>query len=140
MPKAKNAVAKHTGGRPTDYRAAYCADVVECLSEGYSISGFAGLIGVSRQSIYQWAQDHPAFSDALNIAKAKSAKFWEDRHIAIAKGAEGNVTATIFALKNRVADDWREKVEVAHTGSVAVETRFVFELPGDNAKPVIEAH
>lgn len=103
-------------GRPTDYKPEYCALVVERMGNGLSAAGFAGEIGVSRSSIYKWAETIPEFSDALNQARAASAKFWEDRAIDLALGGKGNPAVVIFALKNRVADEWREVIRNEHSG------------------------
>ena len=96
------------------YQPAYCNEVVECCAEGHSLTAFAGRIGVARNTIYDWIKAHPEFDAACQLARAKSAVFWEQRLIEISKGKPGNVTAAIFALKNRVADEWREKVDVVH--------------------------
>lgn len=99
-------------GRPTDYRPEFCALAIEHMAEGYSIAGLAGKLKVSRQTIYQWGEDHPEFSDALNEGRALSAQWWEDRLRSVAMGGDGNAAAAIFGLKNRAADEWREKVSI----------------------------
>lgn len=98
--------------RPSEYKPQYCEEVLEWMRQGYSVSGFAGKVSVSRQTVYNWADQHPEFLDALNDAKALSAAWWEDRARAVAMGEEGNAAVTIFGLKNRVALDWRERVTV----------------------------
>lgn len=107
------------GGRPSKYSPAYCNEAIEFLAQGYSITAFAGEIGVNRDTVYEWAEQHPEFSDALKIGKAKTAKYWEDR-LRSDDAAGPQVTAAIFALKNRVADEWRDKQEVQHGGNVQV--------------------
>lgn len=104
------------GGRPSKYDPAYCEHVIDFLAQGYSITAFAGSVRVSRQTVYQWAEDHPEFSDALNIARAAAALWWENRLRDVAEGSEGSATAAIFGLKNRAADDWRDKQSLEHSG------------------------
>jgi hypothetical protein len=106
------------GGRPTLYDPEYCDLAIEHMSGGLSIAGLAGRLKVSRDTIYQWAQDHEEFSDALNEARAASAAWWEDRAIEVASGMEGAgaPAMVIFGLKNRVQYDWRDKTETEHSG------------------------
>jgi hypothetical protein len=102
-------------GRPSKYQPAYCNEAVEFLAQGYSVMAFAGEIGVSRDTIYEWCEVHPEFSDSIKIGKAKGARWWEDR-IRSGELAGPQITAAIFALKNRAGDEWREKQEHEHTG------------------------
>ena len=104
------------GGRPTKYDPEYCEQAIAFMSQGYSITAFAGSIQVSRQTVYQWAEDHPEFSDALNVARSASALWWENRLRDVAEKNEGNATAAIFGLKNRAADEWRDKQQHEHSG------------------------
>ena len=104
-------------GRPSKFKQTYCDMLIEHLAEGASISSFAAEIGVARSTINQWAEDHPEFSEALKVGKAKCAAWWETqlRKIAVAGGGPGSATAVIFGLKNMAADDWRDKQEHEHT-------------------------
>lgn len=107
---------KSTGGRPTKYKASYCAAVIECAAEGHSVAAFAGRIGVARSAVYEWAKKNPEFADAMEVAKAKATEFWEKILIKIANGGDGHATAAIFGLKNRASDDWSDRTVQEHTG------------------------
>lgn len=115
---SKATAARHPGGRPTKYQAAYCGLVVEHMSDGASLTSFAAEIGVARSTINVWMEEHPEFSEAVKIGKAKCAAWWEkaNRQIAMQGGGPGAVTACIFGLKNMAADDWRDKQEHEHAG------------------------
>lgn len=104
------------GGRPSLYDPAYCERVVEFLADGYSLTAFAGEIGVCRDTISEWCKVHPEFSAAVKVALAKASRWWEDRNRSIASGGDGNAVSTIFGLKNRAPADWRDKQEVEHSG------------------------
>lgn len=108
-----------TLGRPSKYDPAFCEALIDHMNEGASIASFAAEIGVARSTINQWAEDHEDFSEALKVAKAKCAAWWEARlrNIAVMGGGPGSATAVIFGLKNMAAEDWREKQEVDHTSS-----------------------
>lgn len=107
-----------TAGRPSKYSEAYCNEIIEHMATGASIASFAGLIGVSRDTISEWAKVHEEFSAAVKIGKAKCASWWEGRLRTIAEtgGGPGAATASIFGLKNMAPDDWREKTETEISG------------------------
>lgn len=101
-----------TAGRPTKYLPAYCDLVIEHMSEGASLTSFAAEIGVARSSINEWMDANPEFSEAVKIAKAKCAAWWEKLGRSNAISGDGNATLVIFGLKNMAAEDWRDKQEV----------------------------
>ena len=103
--------------RPTKYTEAMGDELISWMAQGYSLTAAAGKIGVSRQTVYAWAEEKPEFSDALKHARAASAAWWEDQARITATTGDGNASVVIFALKNRVADEWRDKVETDHTSS-----------------------
>lgn len=109
-------MTKHPGGRPTKYDPIYCEQVVEHMSEGYSLESFAGKISVAASTVWKWQAEIPEFSEAINVGRAKAAQIWEERLTTLAVTGTGNATATIFALKNRFPDQWRDKQEHEHTG------------------------
>jgi hypothetical protein len=105
--------SKPAHGRPPKYQPAYCEEVVNFCGEGYSLTAFAGEIGVDRDSISEWANVHPEFSVAVNRAKAKLARWWEDRGRKVADegGSGGQATMVMFGLKNLAPEDFRDKTE-----------------------------
>ena len=103
--------------RPTKYTEALGDELISWMAQGYSLTAAAGKIGVSRQTVYAWAEEKPEFSDALNHARAASAAWWEDQARITATTGDGNASVVIFGLKNRVADEWRDKVEQDLTSS-----------------------
>jgi hypothetical protein len=105
-----------TTGRPSKYSPDYCSEVVIFLSEGHSVTAFAGHIGVSRATVFNWANEHSEFLDALKAGQAAATKFWEAILIKVARDGGGNATAAIFGLKNRASEDWADKVLNEHTG------------------------
>lgn len=101
-------------GRPTKYKPEYCDKVVEYMGNGYSKEAFAGEIGVCRDTLYEWASKHAAFSDAIKRGEAANLSYWERiGQQGITGQLEGfNASSWIFTMKNRAG--WRDKVE--HTG------------------------
>lgn len=99
-------------GRPTKYDPMYCDAVLAFMENGRSLTSFAASINVSRSTIQEWVANHPDFSVAVGIAKAKTAAWWETQAIdmAVNGGNATRGTLVVFGLKNMARDDWQEKV------------------------------
>lgn len=113
------------GGRPSLYKPDYCEFVVKFCSQGFSLTAFAGKIGVCRDTISEWGRVHPEFSAAVKRAKAAAALRWEERNNRLADegGPAGSNAVVIFNLKNFAPDDFREKQEVQHSVDAEAERR-----------------
>lgn len=105
---------KNKGGRPTKYDPKYCEMIIEHMSDGASMTSFAAEIGVARSTINEWGEKNPEFSEAINIAKAKCASWWERVARSAAVGGESTPAIVIFGLKNMSPEDWRDKQEIDH--------------------------
>lgn len=101
-------------GRPSKFKPAYVQEVVNHMAEGASLTSFAGEIGVARSTINEWIANHPDFSEAVNVGKAKCAAWWEkvNRSIAREGGGTGSAQACALGLKNMAREDWVERSEV----------------------------
>lgn len=110
------------GGRPTKYDPAHC-DVAEAtLAEGFSEAVLAGRLDVTVTTVANWKNEHPEFFEAVKRGAAKGAEVWEARLHKLASTGDGNATAIIFGLKNRVPSLWRDKTEQEVTGEVRVNS------------------
>lgn len=98
-------------GRPSEYDPSYCDLARDFMSKGYSISALAGEIGVNRDSLYEWEKVHPDFSDALKQSRYMRIRALENKLLSAEIGP--HVTAAIFALKNAMPDEWRDRHEVS---------------------------
>lgn len=113
-------------GRPTDYRPEYCERVLELGQEGKSHAQMAAALGVSRMSLYRWAEAHPEFRDAITHARDLAQAWWED------KGQDGLVmpgfNSSLWAksVSARFPDDYTERQKR--------------ELTGANGGPVEQVH
>jgi hypothetical protein len=105
-------------GRPSKYEPAFCEAVVEHMKDGASLTSFAASIEVARSTINEWIDAHPEFSEAVKRGKAGCAAWWEKQTRKLAVDGGGNATLCIFGLKNMAAEDWRDKHELEHSGSV----------------------
>ena len=122
-PFAQKRVLAHEAkpmGRPSLYKPEYCEAVVKAMSEGVSLSGFAGMIGVSREALYHWQSKHSDFSDACSRARMARVLWWEQKLMRSTKGAQ--TTASIFALRNADPTEWRDVRSVQHDHTVTLQT------------------
>jgi hypothetical protein len=116
----KRMLAPHAGGRPTDYRPEYCEMVIEALASGVSLTAFAGMIRVSKDTVYEWMVRHSEFSDAVARGKPARLLHLERKLLAARYGAQ--CSAAIFALRNADPTEWRDIRSVQHDHNVRVET------------------
>jgi DNA-binding XRE family transcriptional regulator len=100
-------------GRPTLYKEAYCEEAISYMGLGYSLTAFAGEIGVSRETVYEWERSIPEFSDAIKKARAK--RVWALEKKLLTAAASSEVTTAIFSLKNACPSEWRDKIEIDQT-------------------------
>lgn len=109
-PNGKNDV-----GAPTKYKPEYCKQIIQWMGKGKSIESFAGKIGVSMDTPYEWAKNHKEFSESIKIGKAKSYYYWENIAQGVTLGnipmlEKASVPMLIFQLKNRLK--WKDRVDV----------------------------
>lgn len=130
----------HPGGRPTKYRPHFCQLLDKAAAEGYSLTAFAGSLGSHRDQLIEWAAKFPEFADAVKRAKALRTQRWETQAINISQngGSGGQAVMTIFGLKNVAPEEWRDRVEHEHSGTVTMEmlVRRALEAPGESAKVI----
>lgn len=102
-------------GRPTEYRPEYGERMIALMGEGYSLTAAAADLGFHRGTIYEWAEKHPEFGNAIKIARGKRVQALERRLLREDMPGPA-MTGTIFALKNADAEEWREKVVNENVG------------------------
>lgn len=135
-------------GRPTKYKAEYAQQAAKLCKLGATDAQLADFFEVSVSTINLWKVEHKEFSESIKVPKAQADARVEQSLFRRAMGYEHDevdikvvggavvqtpirkyyppdTTAAIFWLKNRKPEDWRDKVETEHSGSVTVEiTRF----------------
>ena len=131
----------HPVGRPTEYREEFCDQVVEAAKDGFSLTAFAGLVGVSRQTVTTWCAQYPLFLAACARAKAVRALSWEKRGIRVGDGNGGAGAAPMvqFALRNFAPDEWRDRQPVETTNPETGEVTLS-EPDGDRHDIAIHVH
>jgi len=119
-------------GQPTKYDPKFCEMIIEHLSQGYSMESFAGVVSVSRDTIYEWRDKHPSFSDSINIGLSKSLLFWEKLGTGgtVGKLKGFNCSSWIFSMKNRFK--WTDRTETNVNGNLNVAPTVIFGIDSDD--------
>ena len=108
--KATKAKEPNHVGRPPKYHPSFGPRIVAHMSKGFSLTAAAAKCDIHRQTVYDWENKHPEFSDAIKLGRDKRAAFLEIGLIGAPDGP--TVTSRIFALKNAAPHEFREKTEV----------------------------
>jgi len=89
-----------TVGRPTKYSPAkHPAQVEQALGSGLTVSEAASLLGISRSTLMEWIEKHPAFSEAVTRGKAVADELVEKSLYTRAIGYGYTQTQTIESEK-----------------------------------------
>ena len=122
-----------TVGRPTKYTKEMPKRALEFIGSGKSVTQFAKEVGVAKSSIYEWADVHPEFSDALKQAQEHSQAVWEDKLESMMYSKEVNapLVKLYFANRFRWHDRPEEKEKTGGAEEVAEALRNIADkLPG----------
>ncbi len=120
-------------GRPTKYTDQMPDKIMESLAAGNSVTQFAAQIGVHRSTIYEWAEHHPAFSDALSRAQQASQAYWEKELQSMMYSRDVNAPLVKLYFANRF--NWHDKAEVdnkSSDGSMKGVDRVQIEVVGES--------
>lgn len=95
------------GGRPSMFEDKFTIMVEDHLAQGYTLETFGGTIGLSRDTIYDWARNNAEFLNAIKRGRDRGQLLWEKKMHKGADGGDCNPTMIIFAMKNQYK--WRER-------------------------------
>lgn len=140
----------HPGGRPTLYKPEYCEQLIHHMSQGLSFESFAGVLGVTRATVYNWAKENHEFLDAKNMGMEKCRLFYEKAGIAgmVGKIKDFNTGVWFANMRNRF--NWTNKQEIEVSGHIdhehshevlalVNELKDVIQLPNDSKRlPILE--
>lgn len=107
-------------GRPTKYKKEFCATVIAVGEIGGWLSEMAEACDVHRNTMDEWAANHPEFLEALTRAKQK-AQAWFER--------EGRLGLTADKFN---APLWQKQMSARHRDEYTERN----ELTGANGGPI----
>lgn len=133
---------KRGGGRPSKFKPEFERLVMAMAELGATDEQMAKALEVTERTFNNWKKSKPEFFHSLKTAKQVADEAVERSLFQRATGYshpeekifcdKGDIvraetvkhfapdtTACIFWLKNRRPDDWRDKVETEHSGSIA---------------------
>lgn len=124
------AAPKKKLGRPTKYEPKFCEILIDKMSEGYSKEAVAGYIGISKNTLYEWAQAHEDFADAIAIGESQSRLHWEGKLVDYAVHTKNGkqINGQVFNLNMKNRFGWRDKTEVDVGNKDGEEFKFNFDL------------
>jgi len=126
-----------TAGRPTLYTPQVIDQINEYLATAVpenmqipTVEGIALKLGISRDTLYEWAKVHPEFSDTIDKLKMKQ------KEALVQTGIFGGkeVNATIIALLLKVNHDMVETSRTELTGKDGEPLTIVRPANGDKLK------
>ena len=122
---SKNKNLRHENGRwSTKYDQKYDEMLVNHLAEGGTKKSFAGMIGVTRQTLDAWSKTHESFGLAYRHGKEKSFQWWLDLGRKLAMGeVKGNGIVYNFIMSNLFR--WHNKHELDKPEDANVSIQFI---------------
>lgn len=119
---------KSKGGRPTKYEERFLEIAEKYLAGGKSVTQLAKHLNVAKSTVYKWAEENKAFSDALELGKEFSQAYWEDELENMMYNKEVNSPLVKLYFANRFG--WSDKTETKndHTSSDGSMTPSKIEL------------
>ena len=101
----------------TKYTPELGTKILELMSQGYSIVGAAGKLGIGRQTVYDWEKQHEPFRNLMQVARAARQAHWEEEALETMSGPRvAMITKALGAMRS---PDWSEdkrlEIDVNHT-------------------------
>jgi hypothetical protein len=91
-----------------EYKPEYPEMLVKHLAEGLSVSAFAGLVGVPRDTLYSWFMRYPEFDEARQRGLPMGLLFWEKIGRDNVHNKMFNHALWIYNMKCRFREEWLE--------------------------------
>lgn len=128
-----------TAGRPSEYKPEYCEMLINHAEQGYSFESFAGRIGVTPQTIYNWEKAHPEFFEAKTIASRKML-FADEQVLNMgSKGLIENYHGASQIFKMKAVHKWSDVQKIEQTAvNVNLESQVDLSNLSDDDLEAIE--
>ncbi len=117
----------------TDYSPEACHQVVALMGAGHTLTGAAGAMEISLETINRWMDEHEEFRDAVSRGKAARVFFLERQMLTSDNTAV--VAASRFGLINAAPEEWRQKPAVNPDETENPIRLFAQQLMGTAIRP-----
>lgn len=121
---------KSKGGRPTKYEDRFLEIAEKYLAGGKSVTQLAKHLNVAKSTVYKWAEENKAFSDALELGKEFSQAYWEDELENMMYNKEVNSPLVKLYFANRFG--WSDKVETKNENANVEKVKSFSEMYGNS--------
>lgn len=120
---AINTPEKTVTGRPTKFTNEMPSIVLEACKEGrcLTIASICVLLGIDRDTYYDWIAKFPTFSDAIKKGLEYRKNHMERMALTGITGEKFNAAPWIFLMKNMFPDEYREKHEVQQSSEMTIK-------------------
>ena len=116
-------------GRPSSYRPEYCSTAEELGAQGMSKGEIAAHLGVCRETIHNWMNQHEEFFHAIKRAEAQMEIWFQSQFRRQATEPQsGNPASLIFMAKNQLPKVYRDRHD--HHVDVREVTDVVIDYTG----------
>ena len=107
-------------GRPTEYDPSKNEEIVKLMAEGASLVEVAGLLDISRSTLYDWIDEksprfNKEFSDTLSRGMTLCQIWWEKNGRKNLDNPKFNHPLYAFNMTNRFRKDWKNKQSIEHS-------------------------
>lgn len=104
--------------------------------DGLSNKQIAKNIGISEVTFYEWQNKHSKFSKA--VKKGKEVIDREVENALFNRAIEGDATSMIFWLKNRKPQEWNDRRQVEHSGTMNNNISNFTNVSDETLKEAVE--
>lgn len=124
----KNPEDKLKVGAKSSYKPEYCQALIEHGKRGGSITSFGSIVGVWRQTLYDWMDTYPEFNDARKLAEVHVQQFLETMAKTMASGQLRRIKS-----EKPMLDKNDKPILDPSTGKVLMHTEYEPATPGQAA-------
>ena len=115
--------------KPTKFTPELVAKIDEFLSEAVptnmripTVEGLCLKLGISRETIYQWAKEHKKISDTLELIKTKQKEFLTEIGIFGGKEINANIVALFLKANHGMIETTRQELTGAEGEPLVIVT------------------
>lgn len=110
------------------FKPEYCESVIAHCAQGGTIASFAAVLGIAKQTVYNWRKQYPEFDLACEVGIGR-AVFEDEKvlhHLVTVGDRDKRLGPVLYRLGNRAPDVWRnvQKTEVSGPDGGPVATTF----------------